>query len=88
MQSVQRKKRRKENGRNEKSKRSKGNKEKEEKEQKEHENREKLARMTDADAQHRAAMKKAESDAAAVEKTRLTNLKLTYPCLLTPNSSL
>ena len=37
--------------------------------------------MTDPDAQHRAAMKKAEADAAALEKTRLTNLELTNPCL-------
>ena len=37
--------------------------------------------MTDPNAQHRAAMKKAKDDAAALEKTRLTNLELTNPCL-------
>jgi len=56
-------------------------KEKEEKERKERKNQEKLARMTDADAQHRAAIKKAKSEAAALEKTRLANLELTNPCL-------
>ena len=56
-------------------------KEKEEKEQKERKNQKKLARMTDPNAQHKAAMKKAKDDAIALEKTRLTNLELTNPCL-------
>ena len=37
--------------------------------------------MTDGEAQHTAVMKKAKEDAAALEKTRLANLKLTNPCL-------
>ena len=37
--------------------------------------------MTDPNAQHRAAMKKAKDDALALEKTQITNLKLTNPCL-------
>ena len=37
--------------------------------------------MTDPDAQHRAAMKKAKDNAAKLEKTCLTNLELTNPCL-------
>ena len=75
------KKEKEEKERKKREEQEKQRKEKEEKEQKERENQEKLARMTDPDAQHRAAMKKAKSDAAALEKTRLTNLKLTNPCL-------
>ena len=58
------------------------------KEEKERENREifvtyvrQLARMTDPNAAHRAAIKKAKDDAAAAEKTSLENLELTNPCL-------
>ena len=55
--------------------------EEQERKQRERENQEKLARMTDPNAQHRVVMKKAKDNALALEKTRLTNLKLTNPCL-------
>ena len=75
------KKEKEEKERKKREEQEKQRKEKEEKEQKERKNQEKLARMTDPDAQHRAAMKKAKDDAIALEKTRLTNLELTNPCL-------
>ena len=72
---------RKEKQEKEQKKQEEQEKQRKEKEQKERENRERLARMTTPEEQHRAAMKKAESDAAALEKARLANLELTNPCL-------
>ena len=72
---------RKEKEERERKKREEQEKQKKEKEEKECKEQEKLARMADPNAAHRAAMKKAEDDALALEKTRITNLELTNPCL-------
>ena len=72
----------------EKERKKREEQEKRKKEKEERENREifvtcvkQLERMTDADAAHKAACKKAEEDAAAAEKTRLQTLQRTNPCL-------